>query len=428
MTNQELRAKAESMLKDQNFSDFRDLIAASEGGTYNRLFGFDNQGRPRYFSDFSKFPDSPAKYQKADGTIGESNDAGRYQINIKTYNRLAKRLGITDFSPRSQDIIANALILENSKASKALQDGDIGAAVSALNKVWVSLPGGPNGVGHRSLQFIQDAYNNIRSRRGAAPVQLASNLPIQASTTVGNFFSSRAPQGSFFNRAMSTIINKSYANAVADGVYPFANANTSNLAISGNPDPTATDNNGNNILLSRLFNNDPNTTYGAAFADNSVRPIVTDKQGTQLIDDNEKLAPVEIPTPVYDATLANSFKGSPEELLAPSAPAEPIEVTDTPIPVNGVIQKPLLSSTSEAVLPDNTPLVDPTGNAASNIGGIQNTVSPSEMLAHIQATNLETLRRSAGLNPDDAIDQLIPDRDAARKLFNESDTTRRILT
>ena len=428
MTNQELRAKAEAMLKDQKFSDFRDLIAASEGGTYNRLFGFDNQGRPRYFSDFSKFPDSPAKYQKADGTIGESNDAGRYQINIKTYNRLAKRLGITDFSPRSQDIIANALILENSKASKALQDGDIGAAISAMNKVWVSLPGGPSGVGHRSMQFLQNTYNNIRARRGEAPVQLASNLPIQASTTVGNFFSSRAPQGSFFNRAMSTIINKSYANAVADGVYPFANANTSNLVISGNPDPTATDNNGNNILLSRLFNNDPNTTYGAAFADNSVRPIITDKQGTQLIDDNDKLAPVEIPTPVYDATLANSFKGSSEELLAPSAPAEPIEVTDTPIPVNGVIQEPLLSSTSEAVLPDNTPLVDPTGNAASNIGGIQNMVSPSDMLAQIQATNLETLRRSAGLNPDDAIDQLIPDRDAARKLFSESDTTRKILT
>ena len=428
MTNQELRAKAEAMLKDQKFSDFRDLIAASEGGTYNRLFGFDNQGRPRYFSDFSKFPDSPAKYQKADGTIGESNDAGRYQINIKTYNRLAKRLGITDFSPRSQDIIANALILENSKASKALQDGDIGAAVSALNKVWVSLPGGPNGVGHRSMQFLQNTYNNIRARRGAAPVQLASNLPIQASNTVVNFFSSRAPQGSFFNRAMSTIINKSYANAVADGVYPFANANTSNLVISGNPDATATDSNGNNILLSRLFNNDPNTTYGAAFADNGIRPIVTDKQGTQLIEDNNKLAPVEIPTPVYDATLANSFKGSSEELLAPSAPAEPIEVTDTPIPVNGVIQEPLLSSTSEAVLPDNTPLVDPTGNAASNIGGIQTTVSPSEMLANIQATNLETLRRSAGLNPDDAIDQLIPDRDAARKLFSESDTTRRILT
>ena len=415
MTNQELRAKAEAMLKDQNFSDFRDLIAVSEGGTYNRLFGFDNQGRPRYFSDFSKFPDSPAKYQKADGTIGESNDAGRYQININTYNRLAKSLGITDFSPRSQDIIANALILENSKASKALQAGDIGAAVSALNKVWVSLPGGPNGVGHRSMQFIQDAYNNIRARRGAAPVQLASNLPIQASTTVGNFFSSRAPQGSFFNRAMSTIINKSYANAVADGVYPFANANTSNLAISGNPDATATDSNGNNILLSRLFNNDPNTTYGAAFADNGIRPIVTDKQGTQLIEDNNKLAPVEIPTPVYDATLANSFKGSPEELLAQS------------IPVNGVIQEPLLSSTSEAVLPDNTPLIDPTGNAASNIGGIQNMVSPADMLANIQATNLETLRRSAGLRPDDAIDQLIPDRDAARKLFNESDTTRKII-
>ena len=428
MTNQELRAQAEAMLKDQNFSDFRDLIAASEGGTYNRLFGFDNQGRPRYFSDFSKFPDSPAKYQKADGTIGESNDAGRYQININTYNRLAKSLGITDFSPRSQDIIANALILENSKASKALQAGDIGAAVSALNKVWVSLPGGPNGVGHRSMQFIQDAYNNIRTRRGAAPVQLASNLPIQASTTVGNFFSSRAPQGSFFNRAMSTIINKSYANAVADGIYPFADVNTSNLAISGNPDATATDSNGNNILLSRLFNNDPNTTYGAAFADNGIHPIVTDKQGTHLIEDNNKLAPVEIPTPVYDATLANSFKGSPEELLAPSAPAEPIEVTDTPTPVNGVIQEPLLSSTSEAVLPDNTPLIDPTGNAASNIGGIQNMVSPADMLANIQATNLETLRRSAGLRPDDAIDQLIPDRDAARKLFNESDTTRKIIT
>ena len=55
-------------------------------------------------------------------------------------------------------------------------------------------------------------------------------------------------------------------------------------------------------------------------------------------------------------------------------------------------------------------------------------VSPADMLANIQATNLETLRRSAGLRPDDAIDQLIPDRDAARKLFNESDTTRKIIT
>ena len=53
---------------------------------------------------------------------------------------------------------------------------------------------------------------------------------------------------------------------------------------------------------------------------------------------------------------------------------------------------------------------------------------PADMLANIQATNLETLRRSAGLRPDDAIDQLIPDRDAARKLFNESDTTRKIIT
>ena len=79
-------------------------------------------------------------------------------------------------------------------------------------------------------------------------------------------------------------------------------------------------------------------------------------------------------------------------------------------------------------MPDNTPLIDPTGNAASNIGGIQNMVSPADMLANIQATNLETLRRSAGLRPDDAIDQLIPDRDAARKLFNESDTTRKIIT
>ena len=69
MTNQELRAQAEAMLKDQKFSDFRDLIAVSEGGTYNRLFGFDNQGRPRYFSDVSKFPDSPSKYQKAYVTI-----------------------------------------------------------------------------------------------------------------------------------------------------------------------------------------------------------------------------------------------------------------------------------------------------------------------------------------------------------------------
>lgn len=421
MTDAELRKQAEAMMSNQNFSDMRDIIAASEGGTYNRLFGFDEKGKPRYFTDFTKFPDSPGRFRRPDGSIGYSNDAGRYQININTYKRMAKRLGISDFSKHSQDLIANALILENSRASKALQDGDIGAAVNALNKVWVSLPGGPQGTGHRSMQFIQNTYNNLRAKRGEAPVQLASNIPVQTpGAAVGggqqfSFFSQRVPQGGFFNRAMDVIANQTWSDIPAPGVFPVMNDQTGNkIVFSGNPNVNATDAQGNNILMSRLFNKDPNTSYGLAYADNGLRPTLTTPQdGTKLIDDSG-LPPVEVPQAVYDVTQ--------QPVEAPQAQSE-------------VVQVPQVQTTAQvsgAVLPDDTPHIATNGSPAPNAtaNSVLTTVSPNAAILAtgpdpaVQAANIATMRRAAGLDPNDPIDVIIPDTSGARMLMADQDRKR----
>lgn len=94
-------------------------------------------GKPiAYFDDFTKHP------RIFEPTTGErvSSAAGAYQIVATTYDEFAPPLGITDFSPASQDAIAVAII----DAEAALDDvmaGRIELAMRKLTGRWTSLPG-----------------------------------------------------------------------------------------------------------------------------------------------------------------------------------------------------------------------------------------------------------------------------------------------
>lgn len=134
-----------------NTRRFLDFLAKAEGADYNVITG---GGR---FDDFSRHPGVVGMVTKQ----GPSTAAGRYQITRTTYNDVAPKLGITDFSPESQDRIAIELI----RRGGALQDvesGNYGAAINKLGGTWASLPSSPY-AGHprRSTEWVNKAMMSL---------------------------------------------------------------------------------------------------------------------------------------------------------------------------------------------------------------------------------------------------------------------------
>jgi len=113
-----------------------DRIAAGESPGYNVLYGG---------STFDSFADHPRQYVPVEGTGQRSSAAGRYQFLASTWDEEAKRLGLTDFSPSSQDLAAWDLAERTyrEKTGRALAEDAAKGAVEweALGDQWVSLRG-----------------------------------------------------------------------------------------------------------------------------------------------------------------------------------------------------------------------------------------------------------------------------------------------
>ena len=111
---------------------FLDLISWAEGtyskDGYNTHFGYEK------FTDFS---DHPRKVKSADGH--HSDAAGRYQAMSFTWDRIAKKKRLKDFSPANQDLFAIAL-LEECGAYDLIERGEIEKAVIAASPTWASFP------------------------------------------------------------------------------------------------------------------------------------------------------------------------------------------------------------------------------------------------------------------------------------------------
>ena len=76
-----------------------------------------------------------------------SSAAGAYQITQKTFDEYKLKLGLTDFSPESQDKIAMQIIKEKrasdgKTALDLINEGQIETALTLLTGRWTSLPGG----------------------------------------------------------------------------------------------------------------------------------------------------------------------------------------------------------------------------------------------------------------------------------------------
>jgi muramidase (phage lysozyme) len=121
--------KMNSMLGNPNVKTFLDFLAKAEGGDYNVVVGGGT------FDDFSKHPGRVGLRTKE----GPSTAAGRYQITKTTFDDVAPKLGLKDFSPRSQDLAA-VYLLQRRGALEDVAGGNWDEAINKLGKEWASLP------------------------------------------------------------------------------------------------------------------------------------------------------------------------------------------------------------------------------------------------------------------------------------------------
>ena len=130
------RVEDKSYLKSSNVKAFLDAIAEAEGGEYDFMYGAvkGQKGNKYRMMDYSTHPGA--------GVHG-GTPAGRYQIIKDTWERIGKILGLSDFSPDTQDLMAIE-ILRASGIVKLVVAGDIDKALPAASVQWSTLPQGPN--------------------------------------------------------------------------------------------------------------------------------------------------------------------------------------------------------------------------------------------------------------------------------------------
>lgn len=114
---------------------------------YNVLFGGET---------FSGYDDHPRVSKPFTGTDGKSNRttaAGAYQFLSRTWDDASKAVGVTDFSPESQDKVAIELIRRRGALDNVLT-GDFEGAIEKLGQEWASLPSSPYAQPKRTMEEV----------------------------------------------------------------------------------------------------------------------------------------------------------------------------------------------------------------------------------------------------------------------------------
>ncbi|WP_248122650.1 glycoside hydrolase family 24 protein [Acinetobacter radioresistens] len=149
------RQQIEQAVQVPNVRKMLDLIATTEDVKhgYNTLFGNER------INNLSQHPNIKKQFRQTDGKTNVTTAAGRYQFLNGTWNSLAKRYKLNDFSPRNQDLGAVALIAERGALNDVL-NGNYQAAIQKLGKEWASLPSSPYAQNKRSWNDVNRILGN----------------------------------------------------------------------------------------------------------------------------------------------------------------------------------------------------------------------------------------------------------------------------
>jgi muramidase (phage lysozyme) len=124
---------------------------------------------------FNSYADHPRKAitKSLGGKPITSTAAGAYQYLSRTWDEIAKKYNLPDFTPESQDLGAVGLLIRRGAVS-AILAGRIEEAVKLTNKEWASLPGSPYGQPTVKMSgFIKnytEAGGSLSPQPGGAPV------------------------------------------------------------------------------------------------------------------------------------------------------------------------------------------------------------------------------------------------------------------
>lgn len=150
-----------------NVAAFLRVIRFAEGTAgatgYRTLFG------GRLFDDFSDHPRQAVQFTDQAGRVLWTTAAGAYQFmaisplpggkstRVDTWDRMAAKLGLPDFTPASQDAAALGLI-DDAGALNDVRAGRFEQAIAKVRRIWASLPGAGYDQGERTLASLRAAY------------------------------------------------------------------------------------------------------------------------------------------------------------------------------------------------------------------------------------------------------------------------------
>ncbi|MCI2243262.1 glycoside hydrolase family 104 protein [Xanthomonas sp. PPL568] len=142
----------------RNVVAFLDMLAWSEGTDNGKQptadHGYDVLVGGGLFRSYADHPRVLVDLPK----LGiKSTAAGRYQLLQRYYVAYSKSLGLRDFSPLSQDLIALQQIKERG-ALKLIQAGNIKSAIAKVSNIWASLPGAGYGQHEHTIDNLLAAY------------------------------------------------------------------------------------------------------------------------------------------------------------------------------------------------------------------------------------------------------------------------------
>lgn len=167
-----------SMIPNQKA--FLDMIAYSEIG--HKLMAISDDGynvivgsTPTHPILFQDYADHPRRLIDLPTFGVKSTAAGRYQLLARYFDAYKTRLGLSDFSPASQDAIA----LQQIRECRALDDieaGKLREAVKKCARIWASFPGNTYGQPTHRFESLQAAYLNAGGTvRGDAEIEAMDN-------------------------------------------------------------------------------------------------------------------------------------------------------------------------------------------------------------------------------------------------------------
>lgn len=137
-----LAARLEASLANPNVQNYLRMIRTAEHGErvpdeqrYSRAFG------NRVITDLSKYnEDFLVPFKQTDGKMNKTSAQGAYQFIKPTWGDASIALGLSDFSPKSQDLAALFLLNRNGSLQDVIR-GDYKTALKKDADTWASLPG-----------------------------------------------------------------------------------------------------------------------------------------------------------------------------------------------------------------------------------------------------------------------------------------------